>query len=255
MKSTELLELSKMTNRELKNILRDNQIKNYSKLNKKDLVKKVNKLINNQSGRKNGGNAKNKKYTLKELVGGFPSELPNFSIPTSTPPPPQLPPLPLPLNQINSKKLNGKNQQQQQSNRSSSTSLNNSQQANGSPSISSISSTSSTSLNNPQQANGSPSAIPKNPQQANGSPSAIPKNPQQANGSALDSSNNSQQKSIYNVPNNSQEKSIYNVPNNSQQRMNGPSAPPLNASTVNPTQQSSNINQTKKDECGSCNIL
>jgi len=237
MKSTELLELSKMTNRELKNILRDNQIKNYSKLNKKDLVKKVNKLINNQSGRKNGGNAKNKKYTLKELVGGFPSELPNFSIPTSTPP--QLPPLPLPLNQINSKKLNGKNQQQQQSNRSS-TSLNNSQQANGSPSISSIS---STSLNNPQQANGSPSAIPKNPQQANGSPSAIPKNPQQANGSALDSSNNSQ------------EKSIYNVPNNSQQRMNGPSAPPLNASTVNPTQQSSNINQTKKDECGSCTIL
>ena len=36
-----LSELTELTNRELKNILRENQIKNYSKLNKKDLVKKI----------------------------------------------------------------------------------------------------------------------------------------------------------------------------------------------------------------------
>jgi hypothetical protein len=59
------MELSELTNRELKNILRQNNIKNYSKLNKKELVKKVNKLIKV----KNGGN-QNKKYTFKNLVGG-----------------------------------------------------------------------------------------------------------------------------------------------------------------------------------------
>jgi hypothetical protein len=73
MKSAELLELSKLTNRELKNILRDNQIKNYSKLNKKNLVKKVNQFINKQSGG-NSNRRNNKKYTLKELVGGSPKE-------------------------------------------------------------------------------------------------------------------------------------------------------------------------------------
>lgn len=59
------MELSELTNRELKNILRQNNIKNYSKLNKKELVKKVNKLIKV----KNGGN-QNKKYTFKNLSGG-----------------------------------------------------------------------------------------------------------------------------------------------------------------------------------------
>jgi hypothetical protein len=61
--------LSELTNRELKNILRQNNVKNFSKLNKKDLVKKVNKLLNSQ----NSGNSNkmiNKKYTLKELIGG-----------------------------------------------------------------------------------------------------------------------------------------------------------------------------------------
>ena len=42
--------LSELTNKELKNILRENQVKNYSKLNKKDLIKKVNKLIKKQNG-------------------------------------------------------------------------------------------------------------------------------------------------------------------------------------------------------------
>ena len=59
------MELSELTNRELKNILRQNNVKNYSKLNKKELVKKVNKLIKV----KNGGNC-NKKYTFKNLSGG-----------------------------------------------------------------------------------------------------------------------------------------------------------------------------------------
>ena len=39
------MELSELTNKELKNILRQNQVKNYSKLNKKNLLKKVNELI------------------------------------------------------------------------------------------------------------------------------------------------------------------------------------------------------------------
>ncbi len=68
----ELFELSELSNRELKNILRENQVKNYSKLNKKELVKKVNLLIKQQNG--GGKNSrKNKKYTLRDLiVGGKP---------------------------------------------------------------------------------------------------------------------------------------------------------------------------------------
>ena len=54
------MELSELTNKELKNILRQNQVKNYSKLNKKNLVKKVNQLIKSL----NGGNSK-KKYRLR----------------------------------------------------------------------------------------------------------------------------------------------------------------------------------------------
>jgi hypothetical protein len=60
------MELSKLSNKELKNILRENQVKNYSKLNKKELVKKVNQLIKAQNGGKSG----KKKYKLKELIGG-----------------------------------------------------------------------------------------------------------------------------------------------------------------------------------------
>ena len=48
------MELSELTNRELKNILRENQVKNYSNLNKKQLVKKVNQLIREQNGGKSG---------------------------------------------------------------------------------------------------------------------------------------------------------------------------------------------------------
>jgi len=59
------MELSELTNKELKYILRQNNVKNYSKLNKKDLVKKVNQLIKAQ----NGGNNK-KKNKLNELIGG-----------------------------------------------------------------------------------------------------------------------------------------------------------------------------------------
>jgi hypothetical protein len=61
--------ISELTNKELKNILRENNIKNYSKLTKKDLVKKVNQLIKAQNG---GGkkSGKNKKYTMRDLIGG-----------------------------------------------------------------------------------------------------------------------------------------------------------------------------------------
>jgi len=58
--------LSELTNKELKNILRQNNIKNYSKLNKKDLTKKVNQLIKSQNnaGKKlNGGDNSNTKNT------------------------------------------------------------------------------------------------------------------------------------------------------------------------------------------------
>jgi hypothetical protein len=48
------IELSQFTNKELKDILKKNQVKNYSKLNKKDLIKKVNQLTNSQNG---GGGA------------------------------------------------------------------------------------------------------------------------------------------------------------------------------------------------------
>ena len=55
--------LSELTNKELKGILRENDARNYSKLNKKNLVKKVNQLIKTQ----NGGSKK--KYRLR---GGSP---------------------------------------------------------------------------------------------------------------------------------------------------------------------------------------
>ena len=61
--------LSELTNKELKNILRENQVKNYSKLNKKDLTKKVNQLIKlqNNTGKKiNGGSNSNTKTNLKK---------------------------------------------------------------------------------------------------------------------------------------------------------------------------------------------
>jgi len=62
------MRLSDLTNKELKNILRQKNVKNYSKFNKKDLVKMVNQLINAQNGGK-------KKYKLKELIGGESPEL------------------------------------------------------------------------------------------------------------------------------------------------------------------------------------
>jgi hypothetical protein len=65
--------LSELTNKELKGILRENHVRNYSKLNKKGLLKKVNQLIKAQNGGgKKNGKGKNKKYTLKELIGGTP---------------------------------------------------------------------------------------------------------------------------------------------------------------------------------------
>jgi hypothetical protein len=70
------MEFSELTNIELKSILRENQVKNYSKLNKKDLVKKLNQLIKAQNGGNSGkrNNRKNgkKKYKLKQLIGGGP---------------------------------------------------------------------------------------------------------------------------------------------------------------------------------------
>ena len=63
--------LSELTNKELKGILRENHVRNYSKLNKKGLLKKVNQLIKAQNGGgKKNGKGKNKKYTLKDLIGG-----------------------------------------------------------------------------------------------------------------------------------------------------------------------------------------
>jgi hypothetical protein len=66
------MELSGLTNKELKSILRENQVKNYSNLHKKELVKKVNQLTREQNGGKSGKgkNCKKKKYTLKDLIGG-----------------------------------------------------------------------------------------------------------------------------------------------------------------------------------------
>ena len=70
------MELSELTNKELKSILRENQVKNYSNLNKKELVKKVNQLTREQNGGKSGKrkNGKKKKYTLKDLIGGKEAE-------------------------------------------------------------------------------------------------------------------------------------------------------------------------------------
>ena len=65
------MELSKLSNKELKGILRENQVKNYSKLNKKELVKKVNQLTREQNGGKSGKG----KNRLKDLIGGEPDEL------------------------------------------------------------------------------------------------------------------------------------------------------------------------------------
>jgi len=66
------MELSNLSNKELKNILRENSVKNYSKLNKKDLVKKVNQLIKAQNGGKSGKgkNGKKKKYILNDFIRG-----------------------------------------------------------------------------------------------------------------------------------------------------------------------------------------
>jgi hypothetical protein len=64
----------------LKNILRQNQVKNYSKLNKKNLLKKVNELIKSQ----NGGNSK-KKYRLR---GGSPKNSADTSAHPGPPPGP-----------------------------------------------------------------------------------------------------------------------------------------------------------------------
>jgi hypothetical protein len=58
--------LSELTNKELKGILRENDVRNYSKMNKKGLLKKVNQLIKEQ----NGGKSK-KKYRLR---GGSPQK-------------------------------------------------------------------------------------------------------------------------------------------------------------------------------------
>ena len=106
------MEFSELTNKELKGILRENQVKNYSNLNKKELVKKVKQLTREQNGGKSGKgkNGKKKKYTLKDLFGGDPPEmptgvnkknLPNFlNIPLTPPhPPPPRSPIPPPKNQ------------------------------------------------------------------------------------------------------------------------------------------------------------
>ena len=60
------MEFSELTNKELKGILRENKVKNYSNLNKKELVKKVKQLTREQNGGKSGKgkNGKKKKYTL-----------------------------------------------------------------------------------------------------------------------------------------------------------------------------------------------
>ena len=100
------MEFSELTNKELKGILRENQVKNYSNLNKKELVKKVKQLTREQNGGKSGKgkNGKKKKYTLKDLIGGDPPKMPtgvnqkNLPNISNIPPPPP-PPLPPPKNQ------------------------------------------------------------------------------------------------------------------------------------------------------------
>jgi hypothetical protein len=75
--------LSELTNKELKSILRENDVRNYSKLNKKDLVKKVNQLIKAQNGGKSGkGKNGKKKYRLR---GGSPKKKNNVTEPVTAP--------------------------------------------------------------------------------------------------------------------------------------------------------------------------
>lgn len=79
--------LSELTNKELKGILRENDVRNYSKLNKKNLVKKVNQLIKAQNGGgKKSGKGGNKKYNRSELIGGA-QLLDKNGNPIYTPPP------------------------------------------------------------------------------------------------------------------------------------------------------------------------
>ena len=78
MKSSELYEF---TNKELRDILKKNQVKNYSKMNKKDLIKKVNQLTNSQ----NGGNGD--QYT--EVSG---VKIPIHMLSSQRYPPPPYPP-------------------------------------------------------------------------------------------------------------------------------------------------------------------
>ena len=85
--------LSELTNKELKGILRENDVRNYSKMNKKGLLKKVNQLIKEQNGGNSGKgkNGKKKKYTLKDFIGGSvtpaaPAAPPGETDVTSAPP-------------------------------------------------------------------------------------------------------------------------------------------------------------------------
>jgi uncharacterized protein YehS (DUF1456 family) len=84
-------ELSQFTNKELKDILKKNQVKNYSKLNKKDLIKKVNQLTNSQNG---GGE---NKYTdvggvrvPTHMLSSQRGQPPVQRVNIAQPPPPQL---------------------------------------------------------------------------------------------------------------------------------------------------------------------
>ena len=88
--------LSELTNKELKGILRENDVRNYSKMNKKGLLKKVKQLIKAQNGGKDGKgkNGKKKKYTLKDFIGGAPPADPPTGAPgdPAAPVPPADPP-------------------------------------------------------------------------------------------------------------------------------------------------------------------
>ena len=77
------MEFSELTNKELKGILRENQVKNYSNLNKKELIKKVNQLTREQNGGKSGkGKNGKKKYRLR---GGSPKKKNNVTAPVTAP--------------------------------------------------------------------------------------------------------------------------------------------------------------------------
>ena len=230
-----LSELTELTNRELKNILRENQIKNYSKLNKKDLVKKVNNLLNSQ----NGGKKKNKKYTLKKLIGGAPGQtntvnpvnpeiLPN--VPTSTSPPPPPPPPPASRNKNNNK---GKNNP-------ASGNKNNNKGKNIPASRNNLA-----APGNNNAAKGNPVNTPANNLAAKGNPVNTPGNPEGSQENPVNTPGN---------PEGSQENSV-NTPGNPADPL-GPSAPPFNNNTVNsPQGQGANSNTKKEDNCGSCSIL